>query len=266
MNTPNGAADLLTSQDDPPPPPLQLPKVGWDDDEDSNNNNAIHPDPPVHEAPIPPSKSKKDRTNSTQFRSATRSELELQPIPEDTSMHGPWPDFCTYYDYDYDRKKAYRYRMCGRMTMRSGLLLVTCAVLLIAVMVRVGSTSRTDVPIVGGDVSRVKITKEEAQLYESVATSFHPLWFDRSTGWNGTAYLQAGDFCSEQEMRLPCPYVAYCPLGAGYAPSGGVREGLGWAPISDHENSWGEFSIVVRVHDSYIVIFKCFILISIHHL
>lgn len=160
-------------------------------------------------------------------------------------MHGPWPEFCLY-DYDYDRKKAYRYRMCGRFDCKSGLLTITCFVLLLVVVLRIAgpnhhfttSSSRENVQ------SKNKLTKEQASLYESVATSFQPLWYDRSRGWNGTAYLQSYEFCggvSEGKGRVPCPYVAYCPLGAGFAPIGGVKEGDQWAPVLDHENAWGEF-------------------------
>jgi hypothetical protein len=231
MNTPNGAADLL--QDDQPQRPLQLPKVGWDDDDD--DDEAVL-DPP--EAAVPPSKSHKSNNNNVvTLRSVPRSELELLPIPEDMSMHGPWPEFCLY-DYDYDRKKAYRYRMCGRFDCKSGLLTITCFVLLLVVVLRIGGPNPSSQENVQ---SKNKLTKEQAALYESVATSFQPLWYDRSRGWNGTAYLQSYEFCGgvvEGIQRVPCPYVAYCPLGAGFAPIGGVKEGDQWAPVLAHENAW----------------------------
>ena len=246
MNTQNGAADLLQDdfQDDSSQsPPLQLPKVGWDDDEDDDGRILPFPsmDPP--EAPIPPasSKSKPSDNSTTSLRSVTRSELELQPIPEDMSMHGPWPDFCTYYDYDLDRKKAYRYRMFGRLTCRSTLLLLAAFAVFLVVVTRIGGSSSENTSNIGVGTN-AKLTEEQAQLYEMVATSFHPLWYDRSRGWNGSAYLQSYEFCFGIDRRVPCPYEAYCPLGAGHAPSGGTRDGVQWSPVSDSANDWGEFT------------------------
>ena len=104
-------------------------------------------------------------------------------------------------------------------------------------MMRVVKSSR-------GDVHSIELTKEQASRYELVASSFHPLWYDRSHGWNGTAYLESYDFCKSvgKNNRVPCPYVAYCPLGEGYAPYGGVKDGEEWAPVSSQGNEWGEFA------------------------
>ena len=250
METPNGDTDLLTDR------PLQLPKVGWDDDEDTSNFTPSQ-DPPEAPVPLPKKHSRHSssrgnhRSLGISQRSNRLSDLELQPIPEDFSMHGPWPDFCIY-DYDVDRRKTYRYRMCGRLTFRGFILVVLGCMLFVGLVIRLKSSTSTDDSHSSSGISSSnnsnipeppKLTQQQTQLYELIATSFHPLWYDRSRGWNGTAYLQSYEFCNAQgEGRVPCPYVAYCPLGPGYAPSGGRREeGEGWAPVSDGENSWGEF-------------------------
>ena len=79
-----------------------------------------------------------------------------------------------------------------------------------------------------------------AELYQSIVQAYEPLWFNRNDGWEGTAYLEAFAFCSKQNSRMPCPYTAYCPSGAGTAPLGGVKEDEGgaWAPIMNSANSW----------------------------
>ena len=161
-------------------------------------------------------------------------------------MHGPWPEFCLY-DYDLDRKKAYRYRMCGRFNVKI-VILLGCSLLLLVVVVRMASHHDGHTAS-NSHGAKKKLTREQASAYELVATTFQPIWYDRKRGWNGTAYLQSYEFCatvetSPSEKRVPCPYVAYCPLGAGYAPSGGVKgeeSGVQWAPVLDSENSWGEF-------------------------
>jgi hypothetical protein len=54
---------------------------------------------------------------------------------------------------------------------------------------------------------------------------FKPQWFDRATGWNGSSYREAMEFCSaiksfitERPMTL-CPYEAMCPMGPNKPPA-----------------------------------------------
>jgi len=85
-----------------------------------------------------------------------------------------------------------------------------------------------------------KPTVGDDYYYESMATAYEPLWFDRSQGWTGTTYLEGIHFCARQDSRVPCPYQAVCPVGKkeGVLPLGDVKEGVSWAPIIDSPNAW----------------------------
>lgn len=257
--------------------PMQLPRVGWGDDEENTHaNNTSHRHQP-QDAPetlqIPPPKSKHRHGSSSQSESiilrtlsASRNNsdgmVDLAPIPEDYSLHGgAWPSYypgftdCYSYDYDEDRKKVYRYRMCGRLGTRRGLIVGVVIVALLGVMVsfyRESPTQQLQQPNLNSDAvnpttsyhppEHMKLTKEQSEMYEIISTSLHPLWFDRSSGWNGTAYLQAYQFCSSigVNKRVPCPYTAYCPLGSAYIPLGGIKDepNGSWAPVYNSPNAW----------------------------
>ena len=46
----------------------------------------------------------------------------------------------------------------------------------------------------------------EQQAYNYVANRYAPLWFDRSSGWEGTTYEAAVQFClSLEQNRILCP-------------------------------------------------------------
>jgi hypothetical protein len=96
------------------------------------------------------------------------------------------------------------------------------------------------VAVVGspGDETVPKVAYENEAAYQSIAVAVEPVWYDRSDGWDGQAYLQAIQFCSSQESRVPCPYEAYCPLGKGETPLGGIKPEASWAPIFDGPNAW----------------------------
>jgi len=77
---------------------------------------------------------------------------------------------------------------------------------------------------------------------------FGPLWYNRNSGWNGQTYKEAVTFCMSQtnedgyQMTL-CPYEAYCPLGDGSIPFGGIKveqdsESGVLAPIANMDNDW----------------------------
>ena len=58
------------------------------------------------------------------------------------------------------------------------------------------------------------------------AESHHPVWYDRSSGWDGTTYREAVGFCSSLgEGTELCPYEAYCPEGARHIPLNGYMGG-----------------------------------------
>jgi len=81
-------------------------------------------------------------------------------------------------------------------------------------------------------------TMSDADYYKAIVTSLEPIWFHRTNGWEGKTYLEALQFCASQESRIPCPYIAYCPIGTFSHPLGGVQEGVSWAPIIDGPNAW----------------------------
>ena len=81
-------------------------------------------------------------------------------------------------------------------------------------------------------------TLRDEAYYEAIVTSMEPIGYDRSEGWRGQTYLEALQFCATKESRVPCPYVAYCPLGQVNQPLGGIKEGVAWSPLIDSPNAW----------------------------
>ena len=81
-------------------------------------------------------------------------------------------------------------------------------------------------------------TYTDDHYYEEIAVNLEPLWFGRESGWGGSTYLEGLNFCAMQDSRVPCPYIAYCPLGKKGQPLGDVRDGVSWAPIMDAPNGW----------------------------
>ncbi|KAK1747679.1 hypothetical protein QTG54_001642 [Skeletonema marinoi] len=81
----------------------------------------------------------------------------------------------------------------------------------------------------------------EQQAYNYVGKTYAPVWFDRSSGWEGTTYEAAVQFCLslEQNVNL-CPYEAYCPMGPRTTtPFGGLRDDDGsWAPAINSREWW----------------------------
>ena len=89
-------------------------------------------------------------------------------------------------------------------------------------------------------------TADYGQLYVEAVEIFQPEEFDRNTGWNGSTYLEAVDFCVNYKDGFNvCPYEAICPYGHDTEPvSGHVKEIDGvdnqqqWMPIFDKVNDW----------------------------
>jgi hypothetical protein len=109
------------------------------------------------------------------------------------------------------------------------------------------------------DKSKLQVTSSAGdptamqQAEYAHAESYHPRWYNRSHGWEGTTYAEAVTFCasqtSEDDSNAPkqlCPYEVYCPTGAHSIPLGGYRgheadveEGNNTrSPISDYTNGW----------------------------
>lgn len=80
--------------------------------------------------------------------------------------------------------------------------------------------------------------------YKEVGEKYNPVWYDRSSSWQGSNYQQAMVFCAmkkdaQGQMMVPCPYEAYCPEGISNMPYGGVKQEIGtWAAVSDEVNEW----------------------------
>eukprot|EP00581_Thalassiosira_minuscula_P005828 CAMPEP_0183746012 /NCGR_PEP_ID=MMETSP0737-20130205/66532_1 /TAXON_ID=385413 /ORGANISM="Thalassiosira miniscula, Strain CCMP1093" /LENGTH=2336 /DNA_ID=CAMNT_0025981691 /DNA_START=12 /DNA_END=7019 /DNA_ORIENTATION=- len=77
------------------------------------------------------------------------------------------------------------------------------------------------------------------------AEKYNPVWYDRSSGWNGQTYDEAFEFCSEKGPNHDiCPYNVICPGGPLNLPYGGSKtEPSGsWAPLNEPFNSWVQVS------------------------
>ena len=176
-----------------------------------------------------------------------------------------------YYDYDADRKKLYRYRMFGGNNMAYVCTFGVIIALVVIAGVSIGGKNREKAPpttvTVSNNVPTAKTEEGEVEdllmnldksympkdpemkeLYLAVAETFRPKWFNRQSGWEGQAYLQAYEFCSSQDNMQPCPYMAICPGGQGNPPYGGVKERpdtnsiSAWAPVKNVPNEWVQIS------------------------
>lgn len=242
--------------------PLQLPRVGWgtDDDDDEFNDNSNDDDAQQQnngsiDLQIPP---KTDESSVVSRSAMSRAESDLPSIPEDLSMHGTWPDYypdilgC--YDYDDDRKKyANSRRLCGGPHFKRRL----CGAFLLFFVALMGTRVYENV-MTGKDNGRPhhngndnvgssnepqnleNTDMDPEEVYQRIVDTFHPLMFDDTTNkWDGT-YFHAYEFCGTEYSRIPCPYVAYCPLGPKHAPLGGTKinyDGSSWAPIFTHDSA-----------------------------
>ncbi|KAL3786143.1 hypothetical protein HJC23_010717 [Cyclotella cryptica] len=84
-----------------------------------------------------------------------------------------------------------------------------------------------------------ELTTEQAkELYQAAEQAYQPLVFDKDSdpSWTGQAYLEALQFCAQQDSRVPCPYTALCPAGPGALPFGGIKNGF--SPVINQPNSW----------------------------
>ncbi|KAL7531697.1 hypothetical protein ACHAXR_008063 [Thalassiosira sp. AJA248-18] len=114
------------------------------------------------------------------------------------------------------------------------------------------------VPAVPPPAAEVPATEDVAKIEEELinedlisqeyieAEKFEPVWYDRKSGWGGSTYQEAVDFCEIERgaMHQLCPYEVYCPLGKNNLPYGGgfspTRSDVDllWAPIRDANNNW----------------------------
>lgn len=111
----------------------------------------------------------------------------------------------------------------------------------------VGNTAAGDASSLSAN-NKKQLDKEQEQeryqyppdidIYQIMVDTLNPLMFDGSTSWDGT-YFHAFEFCGAEYDRVPCPYIAYCPLGPGHAPLGGTKIDVdgSWAPIFNGSES-----------------------------
>jgi hypothetical protein len=84
------------------------------------------------------------------------------------------------------------------------------------------------------------------------ASSYKPVWYNQSSGWEGRTYDKALSFCANNHvggLGALCPYLAVCPTGSCSVPIGGVFEDsdadgmedaslVQWTPLANLYNDW----------------------------
>jgi hypothetical protein len=87
---------------------------------------------------------------------------------------------------------------------------------------------------------------ETSALLAASYKKYEPQWYDRATGWSGSSYGEAMEFCSamtsfitERLMTL-CPYDAMCPGGPGSNPAVLMQsvDDVQRSPVLDLEGVW----------------------------
>lgn len=73
---------------------------------------------------------------------------------------------------------------------------------------------------------------------QSVSAAYRPVWFDRTTGWNGQTYQEAIDFCALYSDYIPCPYEVYCPLNKELLSGVMDHDGDSWSAVINMNNEW----------------------------
>ena len=77
----------------------------------------------------------------------------------------------------------------------------------------------------------------QIDVYKSIQEIWDPIWYNRTTGYDGKMYEQAQNFCNNINRTL-CPYSAYCPAGKNNLPSSDIKEETEtWAPIYNSNNN-----------------------------
>ena len=98
-------------------------------------------------------------------------------------------------------------------------------------------------------------TTEEQSLANEISLSYVPIWFDRESGWNGSTYAEAVEFCKSPDGSssltfVPCPYEIYCPFEEKKLVfDEKVSEADSWAPVLE-ENMWVQVGNGDRTCDS----------------
>jgi len=108
--------------------------------------------------------------------------------------------------------------------------------------IEVESQNRPEAVVDRGDEIKQEL---EAEASEADAARWHPVWFDRDSGWTGKTHGEADGFCDGQGGMIVCPYDAYCPSGPSGGIFGGPQDGPGgapsYAPVNDRDG-WVQVS------------------------
>jgi len=86
--------------------------------------------------------------------------------------------------------------------------------------------------------SQVNVEEARTELEQTAMDIFHPVWYSRRDGYQGTTHYEADLFCRNIGHRQLCPIEAYCPNGQPDSSTHddlylnrGPFEGEQWAPI-----------------------------------
>jgi len=182
----------------------------------------------------------------------------LATIPEDSSSHSTiptsnlqyydYPDDNIIEDYTYDnytgqinwkRKRYTRYTFYQTIREIWGCLSISILIigLLCIIISLIWNSQRQSTTSQQQEVYQIDV-------YKSIKEIWDPIWYNRTTGYDGRTYEQAQNFCSNFNRTL-CPYSAYCPDGKNKLPSSDLvrEEGESWAPIyninkNPNKNEW----------------------------
>lgn len=240
----NGEMTISSDEREENQRPLQLPRVGWgNDDEDEGDSNTNVAEHPTGTQEVPESVHEGDGSCPKRLSRSSPGDSDLASIPEDVSMHGTWPDYypdiLSCCDYDHDQKKYIR---CGpefRTRMCMIFLILLAALIGSRLHAKVvGKQNQLSVTIEDPDTTHQADRKNRyppvspgVDLYEVIVDTLQPIMVDGDQ-FQFTSF-HAFEFCGSVYNRIPCPYIAYCPLGPGRSPLGGTKISVtgSWAPI-----------------------------------
>lgn len=86
------------------------------------------------------------------------------------------------------------------------------------------------------------VSNHDKSLQE-ISAAYRPIWFDRSTGWNGRTYDEALDFCKLYSDYIPCPYEVFCPVNKKLLSGVMDHNGESWSPVINMDNEWVQVGI-----------------------
>lgn len=141
-------------------------------------------------------------------------------------------DHCLKYGFIHNGKKP-SWGVTGEENEEMTRYLVCCPLSKSLQNANGGSSASTET----GEQGTIPSTTQGIQTTEEqqVTAEWDPLWYDHTSGWSGSSFEEALDFCG-RKSRSPCPYEAYCPDGLHKPPvKGGPNDQSlqSWSPIID---------------------------------